>query len=281
MKIFKFLLFSILTFNSLAQSKVDRIFKTDRSIIEGTVCEVASEMIKYSYPNETLLYQLETAKVTKIEFSSGRIQQFNAIEDPINTQAQHINKVKYPEQVINKNTIAVLFVPFLNTETYESSEEMSKFAQSAIYNELKENIAKISPLSIQDIRTTNRLLRQANINHTNIDDIPIEELQKILGVDHIISTKVSFVSRVEQETTSQSTVKDEKVSKDALLTTTVKFEEYFYHLVYFDLYKDNTKIYSKSRAPFFRSKDSWILAFSYILKQSPIYSNKKLKSLIK
>jgi hypothetical protein len=178
---------------------------------------------------------------------------------------------------IKVNTIAILPIPFVNSETQVSSEEMAKFSQNDMYNTLIEKASNILPLTVQDLRTTNNLLRKANIDYLNIDETPIEDLQKILGVDHILTAKVTYDLKIKQstETNSSSSVslneRNNSIKENDFSSTYTDVIKEFYFVVYFDLYKNNTKKYSQKRVPFFNEKNSWMDSMVYLLKRCPIY----------
>jgi hypothetical protein len=130
-------------------------------------------------------------------------------------------------------------------------------------------------LTVQDLRTTNSLLRKAGIDYKNIDETPIDELQKILGVDNIIAAKVSYTVTQNQTTaayTSQNAkVHDNKVKANESTVANTNTQLLFDYHVYFDMYKNNSKIYTQNRKPLLNLKDSWMDTVSYLLKRSPIY----------
>lgn len=173
---------------------------------------------------------------------------------------------------LKNNTIAILPVPFVNTQTLASSADVSKFAQNDIYQELITELSKIQPLTVQDIRTTNSLLKKAGISYENVNDYSIEELQSALSVDHIISVQVQFTTKTLETSNSYGNAKidGKKVSGSESI---YKEENLAYNYkIYFDIYKNDAKIYSKSREPFLNLKNSWIDALHYLLKRSSIYS---------
>jgi hypothetical protein len=193
---------------------------------------------------------------------------------------KEIAKEAFQSVPIKENTIAVLPIPFVNSETQASSEEMAKFSQNDMYDKLIEKSSNIFPLTVQDIRTTNNLLRKANIDYKNIDETPIEDLQKILGVDHILAAKVTYDLKIKKSTqTSNSSnisvnERNNTIKENDFSSTYTDVIKEFWFVVYFDLYKNNTKIYSQKRVPFFNKKNSWMDSMTYLLKRCPIYVKK-------
>jgi len=256
------------------EKKTDKIIKKDYQIIECTISKISETTVEYSLPNETLVISLELSHVAKIDYGNGRSQTFD-----INTSTTTNNQADLESKStkIKTNTIAILPVPYVNSENMESSEEMAKFAQNDIYSKLIDKSSNIFPLTIQDLRETNSLLHKAGINYKNIDETPIADLHEILGVDNIIAAKVTYTLTQNQISTgytsgnakvnnSKTKVKTNEVSTNNTQTQLV----YNYH-VYFDMYKNSAKIYTKSRKPILNVKDSWMDSIAYLLKRSPIY----------
>lgn len=271
--------FCLLGFSQTKKPLIDKIFLKDYTVLEVEITKVSEKQIEYTFPNEKLINVIETIKVAKIQFSNGRVQSFLELK-PENENPTLAPKADKPEELakveMKQNTVAVLPIPFINTETLDSSGEMAKLAQNDIYNNLLQNASSIFPLQPQDLRTTNSLLKKAGIDYTNIDEVLIEDLHKILGVDHVVASKVSYIVSIKQNSTTQGKVDvkpktDSKTRIDDFSTSTVKTEKNFEFTVYFDIYKNNSKIYSKTRKPFFNLKDSWIDSMQYLLKRSPIY----------
>jgi hypothetical protein len=276
-----FLLSTVLGF-AQAGKKLDRIIKKDYQVIECTISKMTDTMVEYSLPGETLTIDVDVSKIARIDFASGRSQTFDATQ---NTNVQSGTNATSSTQVsgtaeMKTNTIAVLPVPYVNSDNLQNSAEMAKFAQNDLYNKLIDKSSNIFPLTVQDLRTTNSLLHKAGIDYTNIDETPIEDLEKILGVDNIVATKVSYTTQTSTTSTAYDTgnvkVSDnnKKAKVDDFSVANSNTELHYFFVVYFDMYKNATKIYTQTRKPIFYFKDSWMDSVSYLLKRSPIYSKK-------
>lgn len=129
---------------------------------------------------------------------------------------------------------------------------------------------------MQDLRTTNSLLRKAGIDYKNIDEIPIEELEDILGVDNIVAAKVSYTLTENRQSSTyksgETKYGNDKTKNQNYSSTTDNVEKIYKYHVYFDMYRNGTKIYTQTRQPFFSMEDSWKDAVQYLLKRSPIYT---------
>ena len=264
------------TFTFAQTKKLDRIITKDYRVIECTISKISDKTVDYSMPNETMIIEIAVSKIARIDYASGRSQTFAQAESipdsaPSQTNNASVNEVA----TFKQNTIAVLPVPFVNSENMTDSEEMSKFAQNDIFNKLLDKSSHIVSLTVQDLRTTNSLLRKAGIDYKNIDETPIDELQKILGVDNIIAAKVSYTvteNKTSTAYTSQNAkVNDNKVKANEATVANTNTQLLFDYHVYLDMYKNNTKIYTQNRKPLFKLKDAWMDSVSYLLKRSPIY----------
>jgi len=278
-KIIALLLMLFVSIFGFAQGgkKLDKIIKRDYTIIEGTISKISDQSVEYSLPGETIQISLDVSQIARIDFGSGRSQTFD-----VSAGSTYIPSAPGPISVaeMKPNTIAVLPVPYVNSDNMQSSEDMSKFAQNDMYNKLLDKSANIFPLTVQDLRTTNSLLHKAGIDHHNIDETPIADLEKILGVDNIIAAKISYTMSTSSTAStygSGSTTisnNDKKIKSNDYSTTVANTQMYYYYNVYFDMYKSTTKIYSQTRKPFLNLKDSWIDSITYLLKRSPIYTKK-------
>lgn len=277
------LLVTIAGFAQNGSKKLDKIIKRDYQIIECTIAKMSDKTVEYSLPGETLQISLDISQIARIDFASGRSQTFDVsttsnVVSSTNTNNNSNQTLASAE--MKPNTIAVLPVPYVNADNLQSSEEMSKFAQNDLYNKLLDKSSNIFPLTVQDLRTTNSLLHKAGIDYKNIDETPIEDLQKILGVDNIVAAKISFTTAESATSVAYNSgnakISDnnKKVKTSDIGTTSTNTQTYYYYTVYFDMYKNNTKIYSQTRKPLFSIKDSWIDSVSYLLKRSPIYTKK-------
>lgn len=268
------------TFFGFAQGgkKLDKIIKRDYQIIECTISKMSDKTVEYSLPGETIQISLDVSQIAKIDFASGRSQTFDVSPNGNNTAQNTTQNIVTAE--MKPNTIAVLPVPYVNAENQQGSEDMAKFAQNDLYNKLLDKSSNIFPLTVQDLRTTNSLLHKAGIDHNNIDETPIEDLEKILGVDNIVAAKVSYTIGTGTTATTYNSGNakvsnnNKKVTTNDVSTTTANDQTYYYYTVYFDMYKNKDKIYSQTRKPLLAVKDGWMDSVTYLLKRSPIYVKK-------
>ena len=82
--LFAFLVCLLISGISFSQTKNDKLFLTDETK-EVKIKEVGPDFIKYTFPGEEVLYTISKNVVNKIEFSSGRIEEFTTPFKEINS----------------------------------------------------------------------------------------------------------------------------------------------------------------------------------------------------
>lgn len=264
---------------SQEKKKVDKIYFNDGSTIEVFVKKVTANQVVYSYPNETVQNEEDVANISSIVFASGRRQEFK--HDNSNNQSGDYadqEKAEINYKPIEPNTISILPVVFHEKESGRLMEEQSKMAQARIYDFFEDAPNKISPLTLQDTRNTNAYLRKANVDFAALDETPVVELEKMLGTEFLVLSKVVMDVRHNTTVNESTWKKDEKKDNkrtDASYTTVSANENKIYnYVVVLEIYKGNKKIYNESRKPFLTTEDAWKDALEYMLKRSPIYKRR-------
>ena len=128
-------------------------------------------------------------------------------------------------------------------------------------------MSSITPITMQDTRTTNALLRKAGIGYKELDETTIEDLQKILGVEYLALSKVSC----EVQGATKSNTNNNKTFLGSSSSSTSKQSYTYKYVVVLEIYKGSEKIYNESRIPMGQQEDSWKAAYKYMLKRTPIY----------
>ncbi len=68
---------------AIAQAPVDSLFFRDGRVEGVIVSRSTSDMIQFSYPNETLLNEIQKSELVRIKYGSGRIENLRTIEDSL------------------------------------------------------------------------------------------------------------------------------------------------------------------------------------------------------
>lgn len=268
----------LLSFSSFSQdkSKVDKIYLNDGSVLEVNVKKVNSSFVEFTYPGEAAQNEEKINNIRTIVFSSGRVQQFNTVSQTTENTAP--GKMSIEHRQIEQNILSILPVAFYDKQTGELMEDLSKLAQSRIYDFFEDDLSKISPLKMQDTRNTNAYLKKANLNFAALDETPVEELEKILGTEYLVLSKVTVDTRnnttVNENTWKNDQKKGDKKTGSTYTTTSVNENKVYNYVVVLEIYKGADKIYNETRKPFLNTEDSWKDAMEYMLKRAPIYKRK-------
>lgn len=262
------LLFLFVSVFIFAQEKTDKVYFLNGDTLEVLIKKIDTDKIEYVFPNENFSNTASKDKIEKIQFKSGRVQNFNKVK----------TATKSLKRKIVKNKIAVLPIPFIKQDDGSlDTEQKARLAQSKVYNFLVEHSGNIHPRTLQTPRETNSLLKKAGIKVADLDQMSMTEIQNFLGVEYVITGRIDYVTEVSK--TSSSTTGGEIDADDdddiTLIGSTVKTtsqNKNYKYTVYIDLYQDDTNVYSKNREPFFNEKNSWQDSFEYILKRMPIYN---------
>jgi hypothetical protein len=165
---------------------------------------------------------------------------------------------------IRHNSIAILPILFMDKEIEINSIEMGKLAQQEIETQLYEIIDK-DKFGILDHHEMQKLLNEAKIDINTLHETPISELQNILGVDHLLFTKIYFSKDIRQ-VSEETEKKEAQTSK--VKTQEFSFEKKYFYTVYMDVYKNEKLVFKKTKSPFFFTEDSWMLSTKFLLKSA-------------
>ncbi|MCM5663063.1 hypothetical protein [Galbibacter mesophilus] len=207
----KNLLITILLFVGLSafSQKNDVLVTTAGELLQVKVTKVSDTKITYSYPGETALYDMETNKLEKIVFASGRTQQFKnasktatqspypreeiglSPEEAVGETVKAKPNVK-PKAAPKKDYIqnAVAIIPFYYEQAGEYSKSLSTkstaYATDFITNKQSQLGIKVLPLP----RTIDALIA-ADIKHYQIKETSFEDLQKVVGTQYILFAELN------------------------------------------------------------------------------------------
>ncbi len=258
------ILWSVVAF---AQTTTDKVYFLNGDVLEVEIKKIDTDKIEYVFPGESFSNTTNKSEIEKIQFKSGRVQNFNTPQEA----------PKSLKKAIVKNKVAVLPIPFIKqNDGSVDSDQKARLAQSKVYNFLMKKLGKIHPRTLQTPRQTNALLRKAGIKISDLDQMSMEEIESFLGVEYVITGRIDYATEVSKTSESASGGKIEVDDDDAFavggtVKTTSQNTKYKY-TVYIDLYQKEDNIYSKNREPFLDSKNSWEDSFEYILKRMPIYN---------
>lgn len=246
----------------------DIILKTDGTEMIGKINAIEDIDVKFTYQNETIEYTVLKNKISKITFSSGRVEFFNESSE----LKDHHNKV------------AILPFAFIKNQN-DGSSAMSKKIQQETYSVFNSHKGI---LTFQDVMTTNRLLSKSGIGKNDEQNYSMGEICDILGVEYVIQGLVSIESTSQSSYSSTNVniqTNDKKPAKTFVgklfddSGTNVKSGTYssttqnYTTTITLSIYNDKgDNIFSKDHESFWQSEDAYKVTLNFLAKRTPIYT---------
>ncbi|WP_179019659.1 hypothetical protein [Winogradskyella forsetii] len=252
----------------IVQAQNDIILKTDGTEMIGNVKAIEESDVKFTYENETIEYTVSKSKISKITFSSGRVEFFNTSSD----LKDHHNKV------------AILPFAFIKNQD-DGSDSMSKKIQQETYSIFNKNKGN---LDFQDVMTTNRLLSKAGIGANDEQNYSMGEICDILGVEYVVQGMVSIEKTGQSSYSSSNTnIKnnDKKPAKtfvgklfddsgtNVKTGTSSTTTENYSTTITMNIYNDKgDNIFSKDHESFWQTEDAYKITLNFLAKRTPLYT---------
>lgn len=275
-------------FTALAQDKkVDTILKINGDELQGTVKEISSSSIKFSYAGEELTYDVPKSDIIKITFASGRIEFFN--KPSLSSESGNAPAGAKPGPEFNQpqdhhNKVAILPFHYL-IDKQNASEEITYQVQMEAYSYLSKHIGA---LTLQDVNETNALLIRNGVSEGNLRGFTMGEICNILGVEYVIQGTITQDRT--SVTSSSSSSYNQKNSGGAYVDSkgniigningaskgsTSSFsssQQNYSTAISMNIYTDKGEnIYSQSHTGFWPTTDAYKITLQYLLKRTPIY----------
>ena len=257
----------------LSSAQYDIILKVNGEEMVGKVIAVDNDNLKFAYKDERVEYTVPNTDISKITFSSGRIQFFN---NPTETKNQAANPVNY------HNKVAILpFVYIKDQET--SSSAMTEKIQRETFSIFK---SKAVSLQYQDINTTNNILAKAGITNDNTNHFTMGEVCNILGVEYLIQGMVSVekTGSSNYSSTNSSGKSKGKVGTDKIGNlwgiakgstashTYGSTTDNFNSSININIYNNRgDNLFSQNHDSFWQTEDAYKITLNFLAKKSPLY----------
>lgn len=264
---------------SQTDTKNDIIEKLNGDELSVKVVEMGDDVIKFSYPGETLVYTLKKSEIFKIKFASGRVEVINkpaiASSTPSTAPASAASLIT-TTAADRKNKIAILPITMIR-DGQNTSEDITFKIQTEVYAYMSSHSAGKTVL---DPRTTNALLIKAGINRDNVKGYTMDELGDIIGAEYLVEglvtldrTQQTSTSSTQYNTTTKNDPKknntDYNTSKTSTSTTEQNYETRFSLSIYDD--KGNS-VFNQQRKSFWDGQNAYRNAMEYLLKRTPLYT---------
>jgi len=258
--------FLCLGFNAIAQN--DIILKTNGEEMIGAVTAIEDNDVKFIYKNETIPYTVSKISISKITFSSVRVEFFNESS----VLKDHHNKV------------AILPFTFIKNQA-DGSHVMSEEIQQETYTLFNANKGN---LTFQDVRNTNRLLGKAGIGANDEQNYSMGEICDLLGVEYVIQGLVAIegtsqssysATRVNVKTNDKPAVKTfigklfDDSGKNVTSGTSSSTTQNYATTITMNIYNDKgDNIFTKDHESFWQSQDAYKVTLKYLAKRTPFYT---------
>ena len=248
--------------------KHDEIVLLLGSLMVGKVTAIAEEHVEFVHQGETLPYQVKKHTVHRINFASGRSEVINPRVDRQPAPASYQPK-----------TVAVLPLFYLGEGNDHQLGEMPYRLQQQAYDYLRKEARE---LKWQDPTETNARLLKNGVNAETFRRYTAGELAQLLGVEYVVSGRVTQETgntstytnattegntRVDHKGNGRFTVKD-KAHTTGLSTTATEVKTSV------DLAVHNVqgeKLFNQSRKSILSTGDAYKNALHYLLKRTPLY----------
>ncbi len=243
------------------KARFDEVIMVNGEVKTGTITEVGEDYIKFIHAGESLNYNLKKSTISKIEFSSGRIEVLNKL-----ITNQNSGNVNF------SNKVAVLPFSYISDAGDKKIESMEYEIQNESYLLLSKNA---TGLEIQDPMATNALLIKNGITRENYKGYTMPEIAEILGIEYIVVGSVKIEKTNSTINSSQNTYSQNGVSKKGYTGTssvTSVNQNYKTNVDLFIYNNEGKKIFGDSRNSFWASTDAYKATIKYLLKKSPLWA---------
>jgi len=265
MKVFLpvFLIFFSITLSSAQEEKLDHILMTNGENKVGQVVGISDDAIEFIHQGETLKYTLKKSEISKIEFSSGRIEVFN--EMPISSKETNLAD--------HHNKIAVLPFTYIRDGEQKKNDAMERKVQQEFVSVMSDHVGV---LKIQATSETNALLAKAGINDENFIQFTMPEIANMLGVEYIIQSTLTINQQGSTTYNSSSATvnrNDDKKKITGYSSSSSSTQLQFQTNIDMTLYNDKGElVWTQSKESFWPTEDAYQQTLKFLLKRSPVYS---------
>ncbi len=262
-------------------SQNDLVVMANGDIKQGKVTAMEENAVKFVYAGEELEYSLKKSEISKIQFASGRVQEFGgaatAAASPAAAASAPVATATAAER---KGKLAVVPIDVISNDPGINPETMGTQIQHEAVNSFRSHSRGIS---VQDPRTTTAILLKHNIDQGQLAAMAPGEVAVMLGVEYVAygvvniqnegtMTKGSAVTTYkDKDDRSSSSGESHKQSKGTEVSTVSSSTTVDYDCkVELSIYNDQgSNVYSNSRDAFGLSQDSYNNGLNYMIRRTP------------
>lgn len=264
----------------------DVVVMANGDIKQGKVTAMEDNTVKFVHAGEELEYSLKKSEISKIQFASGRVQEFGgtataaASAAPAAAPAAASAPVATSTAAERKGKLAVIPVEVISNDPGINPETMGTQIQHEMVNSFKKHSRGVS---VQDPRTTGSILMKNNIGHGELAAMAPGEVATLLGVEYVAYSVVNIENKgamtsgssvttyKDKDDRSYSSGESHKRSKGSEVssgstTTTINYDCKAELSIYND---QGSNVYSDSRDAFGLSQDSYNNGLNYMIRRTP------------
>ncbi|GJM28159.1 MAG: hypothetical protein DHS20C17_07940 [Cyclobacteriaceae bacterium] len=261
----------------------DVVVMANGDIKQGKVTAMEDNAVKFVHSGEELEYSLKKSEISKIQFASGRVQEFGGVaQASVSASAAPVATAPVATSTAEerKGKLAVVPIDVISNDPGINAETMGTQIQHEAVNSFRSHSRGIS---VQDPRTTTSILLKNNIDQGQLAAMAPGEVATILGVEYVAYGVVNIQNEGTMTTGSAVTTykdkEDKSYSSDERHTrnkgtevssgsssTTVNYD----CKVELSIYNDQgSNVYSDSRDAFGLSQDSYNNGLNYMIRRTP------------
>ncbi|MBZ9728072.1 hypothetical protein LB467_00070 [Salegentibacter sp. JZCK2] len=175
--------------------KNDIIVTTDGQFLQVKVIKVGADLLTFSYPGESVVYELKPDGINKIVFASGRTQNFNSANAAI------INGSGMSESLVPQvpktpgfveNTLAIIPLVF----ELNGSDEKNLASKATDYiMDLTSGQAKNHGIEVLPNDKAIEKLLEAGINYDDLRQSSPARLREIMGTEYILYVSINETNK--------------------------------------------------------------------------------------
>lgn len=264
----------------------DVVVMANGDIKQGKVTAMEESTVKFKHAGEDLEYSLKKAEISKIQFASGRVQEFGGTAQAAVAPAAAAAPTAASVPAVTttaaerKGKLAVVPIDVITNDPGLNPETMGVQIQHEAVNSFRSHSRGIS---VQDPRTTSSILLKHNIGPGELAAMAPGEVAMMLGVEFIaygvvniqnegtMTTGSAVTTYKDKDDRSYSSGESHKRSKGTEVSsgsssTTVNYD----CKVELSIYNEQgNNVYSDSRDAFGLSLDSYNNGLNYMIRRTP------------
>ncbi|HSI69270.1 MAG TPA: hypothetical protein VK941_03490 [Gillisia sp.] len=194
--------------------KNDIIVTTEGEFLQVKVIKVGADLLTYSYPGESAVYELKPDGINKIVFASGRTQNFNSANAAIINGSGMSDALMPPVVETPKfleNTLAIVPLEFEQNGSYEKNlaSEATDYIMDLTSRQAKNKGIDVLPKD----KAVEKLL-EAGINYNDLRQSSPASLREVMGTEYILYVSINETNKDSTKISKSNYMTEDPVSRN-------------------------------------------------------------------